>query len=222
MKKLLFSLFAAVMAVSFIACANSSDSSSSDSKEPEKKPAEETVDEPGEEPVVTQTYTVTYVDGLESETVTVPVDTKQYNEGDTVTVLFDGIGKRNNFTFNGWTDGENTYTKDGTKTFIMPAKNVTLTATWKNGGMVMAGHPVIYNDGVLDETIDVPEDNKFHRKGDTVNVIFDGIGSRENYDFDGWSDGTNIYKADGTTSFTMPGKPVTLTAQWKAKGNSQE
>ena len=123
MKKMLFSLFAAVMAVSFIACANSSDGGSST---PEKKGSKG-----GDDPVVTETYTVTYDDGVANEDIAVPEDANEYEEGDTVTVKFAGIGERDYYTFTGWSDGTNTYTANGNNTFTMPADNVTLTAQWK-------------------------------------------------------------------------------------------
>ena len=122
MKKILFSLFAAVMAVSFIACANSSDGGSSD---PEKKG-----NKGGDDPVETKTYTVTYVDGIDSEIISVPVDTNAYKEGDTVTIIFDGIGDREYYNFDGWSDGTTTYKSSGTTTFTMGSEDVTLTAVW--------------------------------------------------------------------------------------------
>ena len=209
MKKMLFSLFAAVMAVSFIACANSSDGGSSD---PEKKG--------NKDPEVKKTYTVTYDDGVADEDINIPFDDNDYAEGETVTVKFN-IGDREDYIFKGWTDGTTLYTENGTKTFKMPAKNVTLIAQWTPNSSNPT-YTVTYDDGVADETIAVPTDYTDYEEGDTVTVLFDGIGTRENYTFNGWSDGSNTYTKDGTKTFTMPAKNVTLTAQWKKNASIPE
>ena len=75
-------------------------------------------------------YTVTYADGVDSAVIAVPTDSTAYHKGDTVTVKFDGVGARDNYTFVGWSDGTTTYTSAGTKTFTIETANVTLTAQW--------------------------------------------------------------------------------------------
>lgn len=75
-------------------------------------------------------YTVTYADGVDSAVIAVPTDSTAYHKGDTVTVKFDGVGARDNYTFAGWSDGTTTYTSAGTKTFTIETANVTLTAQW--------------------------------------------------------------------------------------------
>ena len=76
------------------------------------------------------TYTVTYDDGLDEFEILVPYDIKQYHEGDTVTVLFTGVGYRDYYGLSGWSNGTTTFTSSGTTTFTMGNANVTLTAQW--------------------------------------------------------------------------------------------
>lgn len=107
-------------------------------------------------PTVTpaQTYTVTYVDGVDDAEIAVPTDSASYHAGDTVTVKFDGIGNRNYYEFTGWSDGSTTYTSNGTTSFTMGSANVTLTATW-NGPFIGTKAPsvakavgdIVFNDG---------------------------------------------------------------------------
>ena len=47
-----------------------------------------------------------------------------------------------------------------------------------------------------------------------VTVKFEGIGSRDGYEFTGWSDGTSTYTSSGTSTFAMGSSNVTLTAIW--------
>lgn len=76
-------------------------------------------------------------------------------------------------------------------------------------------YTVTYVDGINDAEITVPSDTNQYHAGDTVTVKFTGIGSRTNYTFSGWSDGTTTYTSSGTTSFAMGTANVTLTAQWQ-------
>lgn len=108
MKKLLFALFAAALAVCFSGC------SSGNSEVEESVP---------------ETYTVTYLDGVNILEIAVPSDSNQYNAGDTVTVKFSDVGDRDYYTFAGWTDGTTSYTSSGTTTFTINS-NVTLIAQW--------------------------------------------------------------------------------------------
>ncbi len=75
-------------------------------------------------------------------------------------------------------------------------------------------YTVTYVDGVDDAEIAVPTDSASYHAGDTVTVKFDEIGNRSGFTFAGWSDGTNTYTSNGTTSFTMGSANVTLTATW--------
>ena len=73
------------------------------------------------------THTVTYSDGVEGEEITMPA-TATYRYGATVNVDFTPAWE--NHTLSGFSNGETTYTKDGTASFIMGDSDVTLTAVW--------------------------------------------------------------------------------------------
>ena len=72
-----------------------------------------------------QEFTVTYDANGGTSTCT---DNNKYIQGETVTVC-SNIPTKSDVTFAGWSDGTKTYLQSAT--FIMPAKNVTLTAQWK-------------------------------------------------------------------------------------------
>ena len=75
-------------------------------------------------------------------------------------------------------------------------------------------HKVIYDDGVSDEDITVPA-QKEYKYGATVDVDFSSIGTRTNWKFAYYINGSNKYSATGITSFEMPDNDVTLTAVWE-------
>ncbi|MBU0661759.1 SBBP repeat-containing protein [Patescibacteria group bacterium] len=75
------------------------------------------------------TYTVTYDAGLGSGSV--PIDSANYNIGDTVTVLFNLLPTRTGYDFAGWSDGVTTYTSGGTTSFTMGSSDITLTAQFQ-------------------------------------------------------------------------------------------
>ncbi len=104
-------------------------------------------------------YSVYYADGLTYEDITVPADSTKYSAGSTVTVLFDGIGKRLGYNFVGWSDGENTYTSGGTTTFQMGTRNVTLTALWETNIKVSFSDDSINLLPLKSATIDVTVTN---------------------------------------------------------------
>lgn len=84
------------------------------------------------------TYTVTY-DGNTSDGGTVPTDSNDYSESDTVTVLGNtGSLTKTGYTFSGWNTAANgsgtTYAADDT--FSMPAENITLYAVWAEDSTV--------------------------------------------------------------------------------------
>lgn len=81
-----------------------------------------------------KTYTVTYANGNENATGTVPA-VQEYKEGDTVTTIKNPFTLANS-KFDGWSDGTNVY-KEG-ETFAMPANNVTLTAQWSRKILTVA------------------------------------------------------------------------------------
>ena len=74
-------------------------------------------------------------------------------------------------------------------------------------------YSVTYEDGVEDIVITVPNVSTY-KYGETVNLVFSGIGTNEGYSFVGWTDGTTIYKSDETTTFIMGTDNITLIAKW--------
>ena len=73
------------------------------------------------------TYSVTYANGG-ATSGSVPVDNTEYESGDTVIVLGNsGNLAKDNYTFNGWTNGITNYDEDDT---FEITSNVTLTAVW--------------------------------------------------------------------------------------------
>jgi len=94
------------------------------------------------------TYTVTYVDNG-SSSGSVPVDSKNYQAGATVTVMGNaGSLAKTGYTFSGWntlSDGSGTSYSSGT-TFSMPASNTNLYALWSNSttGTVTIQTPSTY------------------------------------------------------------------------------
>lgn len=100
-----------------------------------------------------QKHTVTYIDGIDNEEISVPEDTEEYLEDTTVTVKFTGIGNRSGYTFAGWSDGNTTYSIYGKTTFKMGSENVTLTAQWqayigtKSPAETKSVGDIIFSDG---------------------------------------------------------------------------
>lgn len=79
-------------------------------------------------------------------------------------------------------------------------------------------HSVIYDDGLEDEVISVPQ-TMTYRYGSTINVNFADIGSRGHWYVVGLKNGSEQYSASGKTSFVMPDEDVTLTVQWAFNGD---
>ena len=107
--------------------------------------------------------------------------------------------------FNGWT-GDVKFTDAGktTTTFVMPAKDVTVTATYKN-----AEYKVTVNNGKADkETAEMNQVVSITANAAPTGKVFDK-----------WT-GTDVTFADAnkaTTTFKMPAKDVTVTATYKDK-----
>ena len=185
MKKLLFVLFTAALAVCFSSCSNGND---------------------GEEESVPETYTVTYLDGVNILEIAVPSDSTQYNAGDTVTVKFTDVGARDYYTFAGWTDGTTSYTSGGTTTFTINS-NVTLIAQWtcswpydyegtKAATVAKEVGDIVFNDGsampyTIFSTLDTADKNT--KKAKAIALIF--------------------YKGTGLNSDDSEGNAVTTTSR---------
>ncbi len=164
MKKILFALFTAALAVCFSSCSNGN----------------------GGEASVPETYTVTYLDGVNILEIAVPSDSTQYNAGDTVTVKFSDVGDRDYYTFAGWTDGTTSYTSGGTTTFTINS-NVTLIAQWtftswpydyegtKASTVAKEVGDIVFNDGSAMQYqtfISLDEAERNTKKGKAIALIF--------------------------------------------------
>ena len=105
------------------------------------------------------------------------------------------------YTFKGWSDGTNTYNASGT--FLMPANNVTLIAQWQINSYTVTWDPNGGNWGGSTENKEVT-----YNYGAAITTPADP--TREDYQFDGWHNGTSIV----TPATTMPASNLTYTAQW--------
>ncbi|TBL76237.1 X2-like carbohydrate binding domain-containing protein [Paenibacillus thalictri] len=136
-----------------------------------------------------------------------------YTSGVTVTVY---AGSRSGYSFTGWTSTDGvtfTNASSATTSFIMPGRNVTVTA-------IFEPIPVTaYNLTVSGSYAEIPGAGSY-TEGVTVSVY---AGSRSGYIFTGWTttDGVTFANAgNATTSFIMPGRNVTVTANWSYNGGS--
>ena len=162
------------------------------------------------------TYTVTY-DGNGKTGGSVPVDSTNYEQGQTVTVLGNpGKLVRTNYSFVGWNMQSNgsgtTYTQ--AQTFTMGAANITLYAMWTANPT----YTVTYNGNGNTGGI-VPVDSTNYEQGQDVSVLGNtGSLVKTNYSFGGWNTQANgsgtIYTQSQT--FTMGAANVTLYAMWTA------
>ena len=108
------------------------------------------------------------------------------------------------YTFSGW------YTNEG-----LTGEQVTFPYTFTNGNVnfyakYVAGYNVEYKLNGGSGTV---PNTKYYEVGKTVHVANGSALTKEGYKFAGWADGDgNVYASNST--FVMPGKNVTLTAQW--------
>jgi len=147
-------------------------------------------------------------DGNGSDGGTVPVDSAEYADGDTVTVLSgDGLTKTDNF-FNGW----NTVA-DGTgasyfpsETMIIADSDVTLYAQWSVDSVYTITFDANGGTGTM-STQSIAEN--------TTTELIDNLFTRDGYLFAGWAvsaDGPVFY--NNMQSITMGGSDFTLYAKW--------
>ncbi len=161
-------------------------------------------------------YTVTY-NGNGKTGGSVPVDSTNYEQGQTVTVLGNpGKLVRTSYSFVGWNMQSNgsgtTYTQ--AQTFTMGAANITLYAMWTENPT----YTVTYNGNGNTSGI-VPVDSTNYEQGQDVSVLGNtGNLVKTNYSFGGWNTQANgsgtIYTQSQT--FTMGAANVTLYAMWTA------
>ena len=161
-------------------------------------------------------YTVTYYPGDGAVTGNVPIASNPYHFGDNIIVLGNvgsPILERPNCDFDGWEDQDgNKYLNTGspTSSFIMPNKNVSLTAIWD------PVYSVTYEGGTASSGVP-PVETKKHASGETVLILDEGTLVKENHTFAGWLDSIDKYIYQPSESFTMTGAAVMFTAQWDCK-----
>ncbi len=156
-----------------------------------------------------------------------------YAENDTVTI---NAGNRSGYTFNGWTSTDVTFADADAQTtsFTMPAKNVTVTATWETvsggggggsggGGRVDSQAPAQYP--VINNSEAAPKANgkiKFSsqqaKAGDTVFITIEPDPGYENNIptvLDQNGNPLEVTKnSDGTYSFQMPAGGVSIDTEY--------
>ena len=151
----------------------------------------------GGNPSPGEKYQVTVIDGSGSG---------QHKKGDTVTIK---ANDKPGYTFIGWSsaDGVNfADIKAKTTTFEMPAKPVTVIANFKKDGDNTLGYMATVNGG---------SGSGEYSEGDIVTIIAD---KKPGYTFTGWSSVDDITFQDSkaeTTTFKMPAKAVTVTANFQ-------
>jgi len=177
-------------------------------------------------------YSVTY-QGNGATGGSVPVDSKQYEENMSVTVLANtGNLVRTNYTFRGWSTNPSAstpaYTVSGSTvtppSFTMGAANVVLYAVWE----ALPAYTVTYMPnwpGGSAGSGSVPTDSANYTTGSTVTVRANtGNLAKAGYIFRGWATSSSAsnpnYTVTGSTvspsSFTMGTANVTLYAVWEA------
>ncbi|MDU1567166.1 MAG: leucine-rich repeat protein [Clostridium sp.] len=157
-------------------------------------------------------YTVTY-NGNGNISGTVPVDSKEYDGGENVTVLNNsGFLKKSGYKFGGWNtraDGNGTH-YDPLTTFVMGKQNVILYAEW------VQVYTVTY-DGNGNMSGTVPVDRNEYEGGENVTVLNNtGSLKKSGYKFGGWNtraDGNGTH-CDPLTTFVMGKQNVILYAEW--------
>lgn len=119
-------------------------------------------------------------------------------------VDFKTPSSRPGYTFLGWKYEGTLY--DVGDTFPMPNKDITMTAQWS-----INTYKVQYDGNGT--TVGVYNGTDEMKYGGKYEIRSDVTPTRAGYTFLGWKDGETLYASGG--SFSMPGRDVTLTAQWK-------
>jgi uncharacterized repeat protein (TIGR02543 family) len=162
------------------------------------------------------TYTVSY-DGNGNTGGSAPVDSTNYLQGATVTVLGNsGVLVKAGSSFVGWNtlaNGSGTSYSQG-QTFTIGSANVTLHAVWT----ALSTYTVSY-DGNSGTGGSAPADSTNYLQGATVTVLGNtGNLVRTSYSFSGWNtqpDGSGTTFTQDST-FVMGSANVTLYAKWTA------
>jgi len=141
------------------------------------------------------TYTVTVVNGTGSS---------EYEEGATVAITADAPAQGKQFS--GWTSADVTFAdaSSASTTFVMPAKAVTVTANYEDIPPVTYTVTVVNGSGSGE-----------YEEGATVAITADA--PAQGKQFSGWTsaDVTFADATAATTTFVMPAKAVTVTANYE-------
>jgi len=164
-----------------------------------------------------ETYTVTlngageysYV-GLYSLDVSKIKEQSKFSEGDTVVV---DAGEMEDDEFVNWTVTSGVVPligfdlTDEVLVFVMPAKNVTLTANWTSGPVVPVAYKVTLDAG------DLATGGGFYAPGATVSIY---AGTKYGKLFAGWESDDVDFEDETSyiTTFTMPNYDVDVSVVW--------
>lgn len=159
-------------------------------------------------------YTVKYERGNSSAKGTAPV-ARTYSVGEKITLAAWDTFSLAGYDFVGWDDGTETF--DANSEYIVPAKNVTLTAKWKEYDEDAIG--VVYDanggTGMLPAIKHYEEDDDFIAAGK-------GNLTRNGYIFLGWTDGRNYFMegdeytvGDYVNNLVKQDGQITLKARWQ-------
>ena len=146
-------------------------------------------------------YTVTYA--LASGTSTLPT---QANVNISKTFTVAPTPTRAGYTFNGWSDGTNTYGAGAT--YVVGSSNITLTAQWS-----AISYTVTYD---LSGGVGTRPTKSNVNIGDTFTVSTVANPTRLSHTFVGWNDGLNSYAK--TDTYTVSTSNIVLTAIWTQNG----
>lgn len=159
-------------------------------------------------------YTVTY-NGNGNDSGIVPVDSKEYESIDVVTVLNNtGSLEKIDYIFKGWNtkaDASGTHYEPG-GTFVIGNQNIILYAQWE------PVYKITYN-GNGNNSGTVPVDSNEYESGANVTVLNNtGLLEKTGYTFVGWNtqaDGNGIHYDPGAT-LVMGNQDIILYVQWAA------
>lgn len=159
---------------------------------------------------VSPTYSLVY-NSNGSTGGTVPVDSNQYQEGVSVTVLGNtGNLVRTNFAFVGWNtspSGDADFYEQG-DLLVMPSGGDIIYAQWA------PTYTVSYDANGA--TGSVPVDSNRYKEGDPFTVLGNIGGlAKTGHTFAGWKDSGGASYTIGQ-DYPMPGHSITLIAQWSA------
>ena len=164
----------------------------------------------------TATYSVTYVDGVDGEEISMPSNSNRFKEGVTFTIS-SYIPTRTGYTFAGWstTSGAFDGVKQANASFTMPASDVTLTATW---------NPITYNIAFNKNNEDATGEMSpiVATYGQATGLTQNGF-TLSGYTFLGWATSENgdVVYQDGESVENLANTQdatVTLYAIWQVEG----